>query len=215
MSSSSFSIDQMWDLRWWMSLRMMSCCCYSPPSPQMPVLQVLSKQGTDGAQETNSIVEMKFGEFCIFHNKYIPIWPWTLALAGYIWIGVTNENRFNNSIDGISLWNSIGILVVKSYCIFTKICKNRNSFCYRLNAITCTVYLRKATGSVTYTVKTGTLYCTYLSYTGTRFLGLRETAGISAYLYQYRIPNLTCSISPPPNTHLVTDRSVTSTLYQS
>jgi hypothetical protein len=35
----------------------------------------------------------------------------------YIWIGVTNENRINNSIDGISLWNSIGILVVKSYCI--------------------------------------------------------------------------------------------------
>ena len=29
--------------------------------------------------------------------------------------------------------NSIGILVVKSYCIFTKICKNRNSFCYCLN----------------------------------------------------------------------------------
>jgi hypothetical protein len=38
-----------------------------------------------------------------------------------------------------------------------KICKNRNSFCYRLNAIKCTVYLRKVTGSVTYTVKTGTL----------------------------------------------------------
>ena len=53
--------------------------------------------------------------------------------------------------------NLIGILVVKSYCIFTKICKNRNSFCYRLNAIKCTVYLRKVTGSVTYTVKTGTL----------------------------------------------------------
>ena len=41
--------------------------------------------------------------------------------------------------------------------IFTKICKNRNSFCYRLNAIKCTVYLRKVTGSVMYTVKTGTL----------------------------------------------------------
>ena len=53
--------------------------------------------------------------------------------------------------------NLIGILAVKSYCIFTKICKNRNSFCYRLNAIKCTVYLRKVTGSVTYTVKTGTL----------------------------------------------------------
>ena len=52
--------------------------------------------------------------------------------------------------------NSIGILVVKSYRIFTKICKNRNSFCYRLNAIKCTVHLRKVTGSVTYTVKTGT-----------------------------------------------------------
>ena len=47
---------------------------------------------------------------------------------------------------------------MKSYCIFTKSCKNRNSFCYRLNAIKCTVYLRKVTGSVTYTVKTGTLY---------------------------------------------------------
>ena len=43
------------------------------------------------------------------------------------------------------------------YCIFTKICKNRSSFCYRLNAIKCTLYLRKVTGSVTYTVKTGTL----------------------------------------------------------
>jgi hypothetical protein len=39
----------------------------------MSVLQVLSKQGTGGAQETNSIVEMTFGEFGIFHNKYIPI----------------------------------------------------------------------------------------------------------------------------------------------
>ena len=38
--------------------------------------------------------------------------------------------------------NSIGILVVKSYCIFTKICKNRNSFCYRLNAIKCTSNVR-------------------------------------------------------------------------
>ena len=142
---------------------MSCCCCYHPPSPQMPVLKVLSKQRTGGAQETNSIVETTFGEFCVFHKKYIPMWQ-----NGYIWIGVTNENRINNSIDGISLWNSIGILVMKSYCIYTKICKNRNSFCYRLNAIKFTVYLRKVTGSVTYTVKTGTLYCLRFPFVGIR-----------------------------------------------
>ena len=60
-------------------------------------------------------------------------------------------NLMNTSV------NLIGILVVKSYCIFAKICKNRNSFCYRLNAIKFALYLRKVTGSVTYTVKTGTL----------------------------------------------------------
>jgi hypothetical protein len=78
---------------------------------------------------------------------------------------LVHKDRFNNSIDGISLWKSIGIVVVKTYCVVTKICKNRNSFCYRLNAIKCTVYLRKVTSSVTYTVKTGTLYCTPASHT--------------------------------------------------
>lgn len=69
-SSSSSSLMSMLEP---MSLRMMSCCCYHPPSPQMPVLQVLSKQLTGGAQETNSIVETTCGEFCVFHKKYIPI----------------------------------------------------------------------------------------------------------------------------------------------
>jgi hypothetical protein len=42
--------------------------------------------------------------------------------------------------------------------ISTMICQNRNVFLYCLNAIKYTEHLRKVTGSVVYTVKTGTPY---------------------------------------------------------
>jgi hypothetical protein len=67
----------------------------------MPVLQVQSKQGTGGAQETNSIVEMTFGEFFSFTTN-----TFRYDTGHLHWLhlnGVTNENRFNNWIDGISL----------------------------------------------------------------------------------------------------------------
>ena len=85
-----------------------------------------------------------FAEFCEFDCQDGRLKRWIL-----LWNLSENILKFSRNL-------SCEILLY----ISTMICQNRNSFLYCLNAIKYTEYLRKkVTGSVTYTVKTGTLYC--------------------------------------------------------